>query len=89
MLLAHDPELFPQARAHDVELTLSGHTHGGQLGVPGLGHLSLARLMTRWTAGMYRRGRSWPYVNRGAGTTGPPARLGAPPELAVLTPRRA
>lgn len=88
VLLAHDPDLFPQAQAHGVELTLSGHTHGGQLGVPWVRRLSLARLMTQWTAGLYRMGRSWLYVNRGAGTTGPPVRLGAPPELAVITLRR-
>ncbi|WPB81876.1 metallophosphoesterase [Archangium violaceum] len=89
VLLAHDPDLFPEAQARSVELTLSGHTHGGQLGVPGVPQLSLARFMTIWTAGLYRRGRSWLYVNRGVGTTGPPARLGAPPELAVITLRRA
>ncbi|QSQ20791.1 metallophosphoesterase [Pyxidicoccus parkwayensis] len=88
VLLAHDPDLFPQAQARGVELTLSGHTHGGQLSVPWVRRLSLARLMTRWTAGMYRLGRSWLYVNRGVGTTGPPVRLGAPPELAVITLRR-
>ncbi|MCP3136325.1 metallophosphoesterase [Pyxidicoccus xibeiensis] len=89
VLLAHDPDLFPQAQARGVELTLSGHTHGGQLAVPGVRRLSLARFITRWTAGLYRQGRSWLYVNRGAGTTGPPVRLGAPPELAVITLRRA
>ena len=89
VLLAHDPDLFPQAHALSVELTLSGHTHGGQLAVPGVRRLSLARVMTRWTSGMYREGRSWLYVNRGAGTTGPPVRLGAPAELTVLTLRRA
>lgn len=89
VLLAHDPDLFPEAEAQAVELTLSGHTHGGQLGVPGVPRLSLGRLVTVWAAGLYRRGRSWLYVNRGAGTTGPPARLGAPAELAVITLRRA
>jgi hypothetical protein len=89
VLLAHDPDLFPEAQARSVELTLAGHTHGGQLGVPGVRRLSLARFVSRWTAGLYRQGRSWLYVNRGAGTTGPPARLGAPAELAVITLRRA
>jgi predicted MPP superfamily phosphohydrolase len=87
ILLAHDPNLFPEAIARDVDLTLSGHTHGGQLAVPGVRRLSLARFITEFTAGLYRRGRSWLYVNRGAGTTGPPVRLGAPAELAVLTLR--
>lgn len=89
VLLAHDPNLFPEAVARNVELTLSGHTHGGQLAFPGVRRLSLARFVTEFTAGLYRRGRSWLYVNRGAGTTGPPARLGAPAELAVLTLRAA
>ena len=89
VLLAHDPDLFPDAHRHGVDLTLSGHTHGGQLGVPWVRRLSLARFITRWTAGMYRKERSWLYVNRGAGTTGPPIRLGAPAELAVITLRAA
>lgn len=87
ILLAHDPNLFAEASQLDVELTLSGHTHGGQLAIPGVRRLSLARFITQFTAGLYRRGRSWLYVNRGAGTTGPPVRLGAPAELAVLTLR--
>jgi predicted MPP superfamily phosphohydrolase len=89
VLLAHDPNLFPEAMAREVDLMLSGHTHGGQLAVPGVRRLSLARFVTQFTAGLYRQGRSWLYVNRGAGTTGPPVRLGAPAELAVLTLRRA
>ncbi len=89
VLLAHDPNLFHEAAARDVELTLSGHTHGGQLAFPGVRRWSLARFITEFTAGLYRRERSWLYVNRGAGTTGPPVRLGAPAELAVLTLRAA
>ena len=89
VLLAHDPDLFPLAHARGVELTLSGHTHGGQLAIPGVRRLSLARMITRWTMGLYRRDDSWLYVNLGAGTTGPPVRWGAPAELAILTLRRA
>jgi predicted MPP superfamily phosphohydrolase len=87
ILLAHDPNLFAEASALNVDLTLSGHTHGGQLAIPGFRGLSLARFITQFTAGLYRQGRSWLYVNRGAGTTGPPVRIGAPAELAVLTLR--
>jgi len=89
VLLAHDPNLFVEAKTHNVELTLSGHTHGGQLAIPGFRRLSLARFITEFTGGLYRRGSSWLYVNRGAGTTGPPVRIGAPAELAVLTLRSA
>jgi predicted MPP superfamily phosphohydrolase len=90
VLLAHDPLLFLEAASRGVELTLSGHTHGGQIAVPGLARrLNLARLLTPFTVGLYRLGRSTLYVSRGAGTTGPPIRLGAPSEIAVLTLRAA
>ncbi len=90
VLLAHDPALFPEAAAHGVDLTLAGHTHGGQLGVPFLAkRYNLARLMTEFTTGIYRRGRSTLYVNRGLGATGLPVRVAVPPEIALLTLRRA
>jgi predicted MPP superfamily phosphohydrolase len=90
LLLAHDPLLFPEAAAAGVELTLSGHTHGGQLAVPGLARrLNLARLASEFTVGIYRTGRSILHVSRGAGTTGPPIRLGAPSEISVITLRAA
>jgi predicted MPP superfamily phosphohydrolase len=90
LLLAHDPLMFPEAAARGVELTLSGHTHGGQLAVPGFVRtLNLARLASTFTVGLYRDGRSTLYVSRGAGTTGPPIRLGAPSEIAVITLRAA
>ena len=90
VLLAHDPALFPEAAAHGVDLTLSGHTHGGQLGVPFLAkRYNLARLMTRFTTGVYRSGPSTLYVNRGLGATALPVRLSVPPEIAVITLRRA
>ena len=57
VLLAHDPALFPDAAARGVELTLSGHTHGGQLGVPFFARRwNLARVMTRFASGFYREG---------------------------------
>jgi predicted MPP superfamily phosphohydrolase len=90
VLLAHDPALFSQAAAHGVDLTLSGHTHGGQLGVPFMARRwNLARVMTRFTTDLYREGRSMLYVNRGLGTTGVPIRMLVAPEIAVLTLRRA
>ncbi|MBC8131920.1 MAG: metallophosphoesterase [Deltaproteobacteria bacterium] len=90
VLLAHDPELFLDAVDRGVALTLSGHTHGGQLGLPLFARkLNLARLMTPFTTGFYRVGQATLYVNRGLGTTGPPVRLGVPPEIAVFTLRRA
>jgi predicted MPP superfamily phosphohydrolase len=90
LLLAHDPNLFPEAAAHAVELVLSGHTHGGQLAVPGMARrLNLARIVTAFSSGLYQLGRSTLYVSNGAGTTGPPVRLGAAPEITLLTLRAA
>jgi predicted MPP superfamily phosphohydrolase len=86
VLLAHDPALFGEAAAHGVALTLSGHTHGGQLAIPvAPRRWNLARLMTPFSVGLYRLGSSVLYVNRGLGTTGPPVRVGVRPEIAVLT----
>ena len=90
ILLAHDPNLFPRAAAAGADLVLSGHTHGGQFAVPGFARRwNLARVVTAFTSGIYRAGASTLYVNRGLGTTGPPIRLGARPEIAVLTLRPA
>jgi uncharacterized protein len=90
VLLAHDPALFPEAAERGVELTLSGHTHGGQLGVPfAARRWNLARVMTRFTSGLYHAGNSTLFVNNGLGTTGVPIRLLVPPEIAVLTLRSA
>ncbi|MFW5875414.1 MAG: metallophosphoesterase [Myxococcota bacterium] len=84
VLLCHNPAFFPEA-AGEVQLQLSGHTHGGQVNVG----VQLAHLVLPYgyVAGRYRRGDSLLYVNRGFGTAGPPARIGAAPEVTrvVLT----
>jgi len=86
LLLSHRPDLFPQAVAAGIELTLSGHTHGGQLSLPKLGrrHLTLARFITSFDRGLYRDGDSSLYVNLGLGCTGQRIRLFAPREIAVF-----
>jgi uncharacterized protein len=88
VLLAHDPECFERAAACGVELTLSGHTHGGQIGVPFVARrLNVARLARQRPQGLVRLGASFLYVTAGLGTTGPPLRLGIPPEVALLVLR--
>lgn len=88
VLLAHDPNLFDRAAELGADLVLSGHTHAGQLAMPFLvERFNLARIAYRYTYGFYRRGRSTLYVHAGLGTTGPPARLGAAPEIVVFTLR--
>jgi predicted MPP superfamily phosphohydrolase len=90
ILLAHDPDRFPHAAERGVDLTLAGHTHGGQIAFPFLYRwLSLARVAHRFNVGLYRRGHSWLYVHPGLGTTGPPMRLGVAPAVVILTLRAA
>jgi predicted MPP superfamily phosphohydrolase len=85
ILLSHRPEIFPEAAARGIALTLSGHYHGGQikLSLPG-GDFSLAHLRTPYPEGLYRRGASRLYVSRGIGTTFTPVRLNAPPEVTLF-----
>jgi predicted MPP superfamily phosphohydrolase len=85
IMLAHHPHAFDEAARHDVSLTLAGHTHGGQFAFhyPG-GMISLGDLMFRYVAGLYAKGDSHLYVNRGLGNWFP-VRLGAPPEVTILT----
>jgi uncharacterized protein len=103
ILLSHNPNSFNRAAELGIELSLAGHTHGGQVQVEILDHrLSPARFITDYIAGLYSRplgtarnpleapvNRSQLYVNRGLGTVGAPVRLGVPPEITLITLRRA
>jgi hypothetical protein len=121
ILLSHNPNTFNRAAELGIELSLAGHTHGGQIQVEILDHrLSAARFITDYIAGAYFRPLSMPaaniralkdanyqasndaptsshaqpplsvlYVNRGLGTVGAPVRLGVPPEITLITLRRA
>jgi len=108
ILLSHNPNSFPRAAELGIELSLAGHTHGGQVRVEILDHRwSPAQFLTPYVAGIYRRPLrtsahvpdaqvanspfppSFLYVNRGLGTIAAPIRLGVPPEITLLTLRRA
>jgi predicted MPP superfamily phosphohydrolase len=90
ILLLHAPYDFEQAAALGIDLMLSGHTHGGQIALTfGDFVFTPARLTTMFIAGLFRIGDSHLYVNRGLGTTGPPIRINAPPEITHLTLKRA
>ncbi|MFQ5913513.1 MAG: metallophosphoesterase [Nitrospinota bacterium] len=85
LLLSHRPEMFPYAARRGVDLTLSGHYHGGQIKVRILGvPFTPVRLFTRYVEGAFRIGHSRLYVSRGLGTTGTPVRLGSRPELTLI-----
>lgn len=85
ILLSHNPDVFPVAAAQGYQLTVAGHTHGGQVDVEILHqHMNVARYFTPYVQGLYRRGDSSVYVSNGLGTIGVPVRLGAPAEVSVL-----
>ena len=83
VLLAHDPRRIMEAAALNVPLMLSGHTHGGQVVLPGLGAVAARKFPI--AAGLLRRERTTMFVSRGVGTIYVPVRIGCPPEVAVLT----
>lgn len=103
ILLSHNPNTFYRAADLGIELTLAGHTHGGQIKIEIVNHSwSPARFLTNFVAGIYHlpmaqrtsdpgmdstSPRATLYVNRGLGTLGIPARLGAAPEITLLTLR--
>jgi hypothetical protein len=86
ILLAHDPRRLTQAAAFDVPAVLSGHTHGGQIVLPGLG--AIARRSFPIVAGLGSRDNTTIFVSRGVGTVYVPIRVNCPPEVAVVTLRR-
>lgn len=96
VLLSHNPNSFYRAAELGIELSLAGHTHGGQVQVEILDHRwSPARFITSFVAGLYAlpmgdgTSRAFLYVNRGLGTIGVPSRLGVEPEITLLTLRAA
>ena len=85
--LAHNPVLWPALAKRGVDLTLSGHTHYGQFSIPHL-DWSLASPFMEHAMGTYRQGGSVLYINPGTNYWGVPFRIGALPEVTVLTLRR-
>jgi predicted MPP superfamily phosphohydrolase len=83
VLLAHQPRLVEQAADAGVDLQLAGHTHGGQMAPFNL----FVPLQQPAVSGLHRFRRTWLYVSRGVGFWGPPVRVGAPPEITILTLR--
>jgi predicted MPP superfamily phosphohydrolase len=86
ILLAHDPRRLTEAAALKVPAVLSGHTHGGQVVLPGVG--AMARRRFPILAGLGSRGNTSIFVSRGVGTVYVPVRINCPPEVAVVTLKR-
>jgi len=82
--LAHNPRTVERLRDRRCDLMLSGHTHGGQIHLPGIGRPTLGRKARRFAAGLYRYHNTHVYVNKGVGF-GFRFRFGVRPEVALIT----
>lgn len=90
MLLAHRPSFFPHAKSAGIDLQLSGHTHGGQIALNVLGvRLNPVYLFHQYAQGLYTEGKSQLYVNSGVGMVFAPVRISVPPEITLITLKKA
>jgi hypothetical protein len=85
ILIAHTPSRLAEASTLGMPLMLSGHTHGGQVVLPGLGAFAARNFPI--IAGQGQREQTTAFVSRGVGTVYVPVRVACPPEVAVLTLR--
>ncbi len=85
LLLAHNPKAFLRAAELGVPLTLSGHTHGGQIAIKNIPNANLA-ITHRHRAGLYESGHSRLFVTNGVGSWFP-LRVNCPAEIAIITMR--
>lgn len=83
ILLAHTPKRLFEAQQLAVPAVISGHTHGGQIVLPGVGAIAAREFPV--IAGLERRQGTTIFVSRGVGTVYVPVRINCPPEVAVLT----
>jgi predicted MPP superfamily phosphohydrolase len=85
IVLSHNPDVFPHLPDRPL-LTVAGHTHGGQVNLPGVRERIIpSSYGDRFAGGLARSGRRVMYVSRGIGTSGLPVRFRAAPEIVVLT----
>jgi predicted MPP superfamily phosphohydrolase len=85
--MTHNPDYWVdviQYINNYVFLTLSGHTHGMQIGISGKSNLNLYRLKNKYTAGLYEHNNRYLYINTGFGSVGFPFRIGLKPEITVI-----
>lgn len=86
ILLTHEPDWADNTSQNGrISLQLSGHTHGGQVRLPGLGAPLLPPFGLKYDQGLHRVNEMWVYTSRGIGVIGPPVRLNCPPEVTEIT----
>lgn len=84
VLLAHEPDVADHSVRYPIDLQLSGHSHGGQIRIPGLGAPYLPPLARKYPAGLYQIGSMSLYTTRGVGVVGLPFRFACPPEITLI-----
>lgn len=90
VLLMHEPDLADiYSQDPRISLQLSGHTHGGQIRIPGIGAIVHPHLGKKYDFGLYNVNGMWLYTNRGIGCISEPIRLNCPPEISEFTLARA
>lgn len=89
LVLSHRPELLPAYAEAGADLVLSGHAHGGQVRLPGIGGLFAPGqgILPRLTSGVHARGETRLVVSRGLGNSAFPLRVFNPPEIVTVTLR--
>jgi len=87
VLLAHEPDFADHATHHNVDLQLSGHSHGGQVRFPLVGAVYLPHLARKYPMGLRQVGQLMLYTNVGIGTLFIPVRWNCPPEVTLITLR--
>jgi predicted MPP superfamily phosphohydrolase len=87
ILLCHRPYFFDQAKNNNIDLTLSGHTHGGQVVFARIGETQItpALVASPYIWGLYKNDNAQMYVSRGIGTVAIPIRINCPPEITKIT----
>ncbi|MFC1513709.1 metallophosphoesterase [candidate division KSB1 bacterium] len=86
ILMSHQPPYWDRAVDRGIDLTLAGHTHGGQIEVSLAGiQFGPGQLFSRYNKGLYSNGDSKLFVSTGIGYTGPPIRYNIPPEIVIIT----
>lgn len=87
ILLMHEPDFADVAQRYPIDLQLSGHSHGGQVWLPGIGAPWLPPWGKKYPRGLYTVGRMPLYTNIGLGTIRAPVRLNCTPEVTLVTLR--
>ncbi len=83
----HKPYFFKNLADENLDLILSGHTHGGQVVLAKFGNvnISFAGAISKYISGLYESGKSKMYISRGIGSVALPIRFNCPPEITKIT----